>query len=281
MSAKHSSQKKTFVNLACGATFVDAPNWINFDFAATGPAVHEIDLLERLPLNDRDVDFVYCSHFLEHIPRNRTVQFLQECHRVLKPGGILRLVVPDFEEMCMEYLKQRQSQRHEQADYMMIEILDQCVRKTPGGELGLLYRDLAAVPDSTLHAYIRQRAGEDIAADSPNLHSKPSGWMRRRDPRGLLRNLQSRYTRFVCLLLPAAFRRQNVSFAPVGENHAWLYDYHSLQAMLVNGAGFTKAVKLSCVQSGCDEFPFRPLDATEDGKPRKGLQSMFVEATKQ
>ena len=47
-----------------------------------------------LPFDDNSVDFVLCSHILEHI-RNY-IPLMKEIHRVLKPGGILHIRVPEF-----------------------------------------------------------------------------------------------------------------------------------------------------------------------------------------
>lgn len=50
----------------------------------------------KLPYANESVDEVYASHVLEHIPHARTALVLQEWRRVLKPGGVLRVAVPDW-----------------------------------------------------------------------------------------------------------------------------------------------------------------------------------------
>jgi SAM-dependent methyltransferase len=59
----------------------------------------------RLPFKDSTVDVVYSSHMLEHLDREDAVAFLAECRRVLKPGGWLRIAVPDLEQLIHAYLK--------------------------------------------------------------------------------------------------------------------------------------------------------------------------------
>ena len=54
------------------------------------------DLSYGLPLADGVADFVYSSHFLEHLFRKDAVYILKEMYRVLKPGGTLRISVPDL-----------------------------------------------------------------------------------------------------------------------------------------------------------------------------------------
>jgi predicted SAM-dependent methyltransferase len=53
----------------------------------------------KLPYADESVDEIYASHVLEHIPHARTALVLQEWRRVLKPGGVVRIGVPDFNKL--------------------------------------------------------------------------------------------------------------------------------------------------------------------------------------
>jgi len=54
------------------------------------------NLYYGIPLPDQSADFVYCSHFLEHLPPEVGRKLLEECRRVLKPSGVLRVIVPDL-----------------------------------------------------------------------------------------------------------------------------------------------------------------------------------------
>lgn len=64
-----------------------------------------IDLTKRLPVEDGSVDAVYSSHFFEHIYISEAETILRECHRVLRPGGVLRLALPDGEAWARELLE--------------------------------------------------------------------------------------------------------------------------------------------------------------------------------
>ena len=156
---KSISNNFIFVNLACGGSYIETPEWVNLDYSTSSPAVQRANILDPLPFGDGAVDMIYCSHFVEHIPRTRILGFLAECHRILKPGiGIARFVLPDFEEICREYLRQRESGNHIKADFVVIEMLDQCVRVDPGGELGALYKSLQEQPDENIAEYEIGRA---------------------------------------------------------------------------------------------------------------------------
>jgi SAM-dependent methyltransferase len=50
------------------------------------------------------VDAIYASHLLEHLKREDCVVVLQRCRQLLKPGGVLRVVLPDLEGMTRRYL---------------------------------------------------------------------------------------------------------------------------------------------------------------------------------
>jgi SAM-dependent methyltransferase len=62
------------------------------------------DLARPLPFPDRSFRAVYSSHTLEHLHRDHAVALLRECHRVLEPGGICRIVVPDLRVLAERYL---------------------------------------------------------------------------------------------------------------------------------------------------------------------------------
>lgn len=56
--------------------------------------IHDADIRQPLKWKDNSCDMLYASHVLEHVSSPDAIQFLRECHRILKPQGMLRLVVP-------------------------------------------------------------------------------------------------------------------------------------------------------------------------------------------
>lgn len=63
------------------------------------------DLRKGLPFKDGSVDFIYTSHFINLLKKYEVKYVLGECHRVLKKGGVVRIVVPDLELLARKYVE--------------------------------------------------------------------------------------------------------------------------------------------------------------------------------
>ena len=67
--------------------------------------IRYFDLRKRFPFDDDSVDAIYAAHVWEHLALSTANKATEECCRVLKPGGILRLVVPNVRDAVEDYLK--------------------------------------------------------------------------------------------------------------------------------------------------------------------------------
>ena len=65
--------------------------------------VRYLDVRKRFPFEDGSVAAVFSSHFLEHLYPDEARACLTEIHRVLRPGGVCRVVVPDLDRIVAEY----------------------------------------------------------------------------------------------------------------------------------------------------------------------------------
>lgn len=61
------------------------------------------DLRKPLPFSAGTFDGCYSSHVIEHLFREEALALLKEAHRILKPGGVCRTLVPDFGALVSEY----------------------------------------------------------------------------------------------------------------------------------------------------------------------------------
>ena len=89
------------LHLGCGTHRLSG--WVNIDLA--GPAADlRIDVRAGLPFDDAAVEVVYIAHLLEHLEYpDDALGLLRECRRVLVPGGLLRVVVPDIKSFVQAY----------------------------------------------------------------------------------------------------------------------------------------------------------------------------------
>lgn len=254
-----------FLNVGCGATF--HPDWINLDAAPVSPAVRAHDIGKGLPFPDGHFRAVYASHVLEHFDPDDGLRLLRECRRVLEPGGIARIVVPDLEAIAGAYLQCLEAapgSREAEAryDWMMLELYDQAVRITSGGRMGAY---LAGPLDEAQRRFVVGRVGEEALAGSAHGGRKP-----------ILRRVGMAC---VSLLLGAkraqAFREAR--FRSSGEVHRWMYDRFSLERAL-RQAGFHKIRGRVADDSAIADFPRYGLE-TAGGRPRKP-DSLYAEGSK-
>jgi predicted SAM-dependent methyltransferase len=246
------------LNLGCGKHF--HPVWTNVDFSAAGPGVLKHDLRKPLPFPDGSCAVVYHSHLLEHFSRPLAPRFLKECHRLLEPGGILRVVVPDLETIARLYLKALEgalsgdaeaAHRHE---WMTLELLDQMVRDQSGGEM-LKYWKRNPMP---AESFVLERMGKE-AGD-------------------IIRQLREHPPAAEPAHPPCRAPEEIAAFRETGEIHQWMYDRHSL-AKILEQAGFAEVSVCAAAESRIPHFVSYHLDTNADGSVRKP-DSLFMEAVK-
>jgi len=89
------------LHLGCGKRHI--PGFFHID-QADFPHIDHRGWVDDLSLFEAgSVQLIYACHLLEHFERTRTVTVLREWLRVLQPGGIVRVAVPDFDAMCKVY----------------------------------------------------------------------------------------------------------------------------------------------------------------------------------
>ena len=82
------------LNFGCGQIKIEG--YIGVDLYAAEADV-KCDLFKYpLPWKEGEVDEIIASHFVEHVPGAIRWAFFDECWRILKPGGLLKIVVPNF-----------------------------------------------------------------------------------------------------------------------------------------------------------------------------------------
>jgi predicted SAM-dependent methyltransferase len=94
------------INIGCGSR--PLPGWVNLD-AARGEQVDVVwDLRHGLPFPDESCAAIFGEHVIEHIPKDGAEFLLRECHRALRPGGVVRLSTPDAGKFLRAYVNDPQ-----------------------------------------------------------------------------------------------------------------------------------------------------------------------------
>ncbi len=129
-----------YVQYGCG--FSVGEEWLNFDSSPTlqlerlpliGKMLgrmagnsqafpHKVkygDICRGLPIPDNSVRGVYASHVLEHLAYNDFKNALQNTFRILEPGGIFRLIVPDLQGRAHRYIEEVSSGSTEASAHFM------------------------------------------------------------------------------------------------------------------------------------------------------------------
>ena len=235
--------KINYLNVGCGTKFHRA--WTNIDMVAADPAVQAVNLMRGIPFQTGRFDVVYHSQVLEHIPKDKAPAFLAECMRVLKPGGILRVVVPDLEDIALEYLRllranSADSSMNLEADYdwILLEMYDQAVRHHSGGAMAEYMRQPVMVNENYVVGRVG-RVARNLVDQTRQPHVPPK------------RSLKQKLSGLTSAKLRAWLRRRWLhhfgseatrvgSFRLGGEVHMWMYDRFSLARLLAQ-VGFVDA----------------------------------------
>jgi predicted SAM-dependent methyltransferase len=93
------------LHIGCGQIYFEG--WLHVDADESLPTVDLVwDASQPLPFADQSCTFIYNEHFLEHLTIDQGIAFLQECYRLLLPGGVLRIAMPCLETLVRKYLSE-------------------------------------------------------------------------------------------------------------------------------------------------------------------------------
>jgi predicted SAM-dependent methyltransferase len=281
------SEKLPYLNLGCGARF--HPEWINVDIAPQSPEVIRADLSKTIPFESGTFKVVYHAAVLEHMRRESAAFFIGECYRVLEPGGVIRVGVPDLENIARTYLAKLEEVRNGQADkeddydWILLELLDQMARERSGGQM-LAFLDRSNIPNE---GFVIRRIGDEGReiidllrrrklyqpeppySDSSSSGSSPASGV----PAAMKRLILAQ------LLTPHEKRALEIGrFRLAGEVHHWMYDRFSLGRLLAK-AGFIRVSFHDSTGSNISDWASYHLDVTEQGQAIKP-DLIFAEAHK-
>jgi len=270
------------LNIGCGSTFHS--DWVNIDMVSSSPEVRTHDIRKNLPYSDTEFDACYSSHVLEHLSQQEAKNLLSEVYRILKPEGIIRIVVPDLESIVKDYLitlEQAESgQKEADYDWMMLEFFDQTVRRFSGGEMGYVLKN-NNIPNKD---FVRYRIGSEAenywdvnkSIAQKSLYEKIFA----KKPYWFIQKFRIVMAKLLVTIIAGNKAKEAFEeglFRNSGEIHRWMYDRFSLRRLLEH-LGFKDVRVCRANESTIADFNNYNLDII-DGKIRKP-DSLFIEAIK-
>jgi predicted SAM-dependent methyltransferase len=275
-----------YLNLGCGDKF--HKNWVNVDMVSRSKYVIEANLLRGIPFKDNYFDVVYHSHVLEHFPKENAKYFIKECHRVLKPNGIIRVVLPNLENIVDEYKRlltcnilYPNELTEANYDWIMLEMYDQTVRNYSGGGMArYLWQDkiineeyvinrIGFIGQQTRNNFLSAKSKLETGLDRPNrllrLVNRSISVARRKISRLFTNRISS------------SLEYKIGKFRLGGEIHMWMYDRYSLSRLL-RDCGFAHIEIKNPYESDIPNWASYELDVKNN--MIYDPTSLFVEARK-
>ena len=264
------------LNLGCGGLFYQS--WLNVDFLPR-PCVQGYDLTKPLPFTDDSFDATYSSHVLEHFSRDQGKKFIEEQFRVLKKGGVCRVVVPDLEMLCRSYLDKLEKAipgtdcSMLSYEWGVIELIDQMTREVSGGQMRAFLNKYSnqleeisdRVGDEALAKQGREVTLVGERSDIPGNFAKLGESVSNR--------LKRKWLKFKSKFSAGDDPRKS------GESHKWMYDRISL-ANLMREVGFIECEVTTFEQSRIANWNEGNLDISLYGNFPRKPDSLYMEGIK-
>lgn len=273
-----------YLNVGCGKKFSKDSIWENVDMVSSNRKyVRQHNLIKGFPYENNSFEAVYHSQVLEHIPKENAKGFLNECFRVLKDGGVIRVVVPDLENIVNEYLTRLKENLVNPSKYAteayhwaVFELYDQAVRNKSGG----LTTDYYLKNKLFENKYVNKRTGIRWARARENENETKFQKIKRVSNEigrfnlvvAILRIIKQKVLNF---LLGKKYRTG--SFRHGGEIHYWMYDRFSLSELLKE-VGF-KEIKVKTAYTS-DILNWEKYELDVKGNTLYDPTSLFMEARK-
>jgi hypothetical protein len=211
---------------------------------------------------------------LSHLQPTEALSLMRECCRVLKRGGVLRVVTEDLEQMCRAYLQTLEAacrgdrQSASDHEWMLLELYDQATREYPGGRMSRYLRQ-DPLPNE---AFIYSRFGEQgrRMVSGARAGSRTSHSTARTAIREFLAGTRAKARK---LVLTAVLGSRGVQAFETGSFRLYsgqvthrMYDRYSLQQLFLS-AGLSNVSLRSADESAYAFWGDVNLDISPDGQP--------------
>jgi predicted SAM-dependent methyltransferase len=261
----------TLLNLGCGRDY--RPEFVNVDMVG-GPGIISHDLRLGIPFPDATFDLVYHSTMLSHLRPVEAINVMRECCRALKPGGVLRVVTEDLEQMCRTYLQKLEAaaagddEQAREYEWMILELYDQATREQSGGGMAQYMSQDARASE----AFLLSRVGEQgksmmAAARTRRNQPKPAATLR-----SYVSGLKTRARKafYTGLLGPIGVQALELGQFRLssGQVSYRMYDRFSLKQLFLS-AGLSSVALTNAGESRYPGWARVNLDLAPDGHPAR------------
>ncbi len=97
-------------------------DWVNVDLNMESQPEVCANLASVLPFRTGIADLMHSEDFIDQLELENARLFLNECHRILKPGGVIRILTPDLERLAQLYLHDHDQLKHLWNDHVGVEL---------------------------------------------------------------------------------------------------------------------------------------------------------------
>lgn len=109
--------------LQIGAQCNVLKGWLNTDLNPKLNEVVFLDATKTFPFESATFDYIFCEHLIEHLTYHEGLFMLRECHRVLKPGGKIRIATPNLEILIGLYRSEKSDIQQQYIHWIMNKFL--------------------------------------------------------------------------------------------------------------------------------------------------------------
>jgi predicted SAM-dependent methyltransferase len=111
--------------LEIGARVASLDGWLSTDVDPASEDTVFLDATKPFPFDCGTFDYIYCEHMIEHISWQKGQAMFRECHRALKPGGVMRIATPDLEVILGLYSPTLAAEQKDYIEYIVRKALSE------------------------------------------------------------------------------------------------------------------------------------------------------------
>lgn len=87
-------EKVQKLHIGCGNNILEG--WLNSDYYPGSKTIVHLDATKVFPFADKQLNYIFSEHMIEHITYSQGLFMLSECFRILRENGKIRISTPDL-----------------------------------------------------------------------------------------------------------------------------------------------------------------------------------------